>query len=608
MTFLQHPIRTSQLIAPWGVGAIVPFPDGEVMMIAGLDFWDFGNGKAQFEVADPRLARRLGVEHLRKPPDYQDAAAGGEELRIPGVRFPRWHYCPKCGRMELARADGRPPVCSGTKGCSGTRMIPERFVVVCPKGHIDDFPIYEWVHQNGPADSGVDHHITRTVHGGTSSLAAITYKCSCGERRNLWGATRHGALGAAGYVCAGSRPWLGEFEGTTACGCPDVRVVQRGGTNVWFSNIVSSLYIPVEHGASDPSVIRCANQLYPKLTSRLHNPEEAEETLAIFLEMNGQDEIVSSSAVMKILLDKYSADQGDREQQGREISEDEYRRVEYDFMSSPPEREDDTFAAAAHGIDDYDSAIHPYLDGVTLVSRLKETRAFVGFSRLQADFSTSFVEQRKQLSRKLVHWVPAIENYGEGILLRFDHDRLASWSSRKDVRARAALLSESYNHYLKELDRPQVDVSAKYVLIHTLAHLLINQVSYECGYGSSSIRERLYCGLAGGDDMSGLLMYTAASDADGSLGGLVRQGRPGRLEDSLLESLRNAQWCSSDPICIQSTGQGPDSCNLAACHNCVLLPETCCEVGNRLLDRGLVIGTLDNPDLGYFSELLTSRG
>lgn len=104
--------------------------------------------------------------------------------------------------------------------------------------------------------------------------------------------------------------------------------------------------------------------------------------------------------------------------------------------------------------------------------------------------------------------------------------------------------------------------------------------------------------------MYGVLLYTASGDSEGSLGGLVRQGIPGRIEDTIVAALQSAKWCSSDPICIQSPGQGPDSCNLAACHNCALLPETCCETGNRLLDRGFVIGTLDKPELGFFNDLI----
>ena len=103
--------------------------------------------------------------------------------------------------------------------------------------------------------------------------------------------------------------------------------------------------------------------------------------------------------------------------------------------------------------------------------------------------------------------------------------------------------------------------------------------------------------------MNGVLIYTASGDSEGSLGGLVRQGEPGRLEDTIVSAIHNAEWCSTDPICINSPGQGPDSLNLAACHNCALLPETCCELGNRLLDRGVVLGTPENPDFGFFSSL-----
>jgi hypothetical protein len=142
-------------------------------------------------------------------------------------------------------------------------------------------------------------------------------------------------------------------------------------------------------------------------------------------------------------------------------------------------------------------------------------------------------------------------------------------------------------------------------MIHTFAHLLINQLIFDSGYGSSSLRERLYFSEPTASDpgMAGVLIYTAAGDSEGSMGGLVRMGDPKRLEGAIRRALENAMWCSSDPVCIESHGQGPDSCNLAACHSCCLLPETSCEEQNRLLDRGTVVRTLTNPDCGYFSSL-----
>ena len=129
-------------------------------------------------------------------------------------------------------------------------------------------------------------------------------------------------------------------------------------------------------------------------------------------------------------------------------------------------------------------------------------------------------------------------------------------------------------------------------------------MAFECGYDSSSLRERLYVSSGEETEMHGLLIYTASGDSEGTLGGLVRQGEPGRLDNTLKAAIENASICSSDPLCIESQGQGTSSLNLAACHACGLLPETSCEEGNLLLDRGLVIGTPDDEGLGYFSMVI----
>ena len=134
---------------------------------------------------------------------------------------------------------------------------------------------------------------------------------------------------------------------------------------------------------------------------------------------------------------------------------------------------------------------------------------------------------------------------------------------------------------------------------------LINALASKSGYSNASIREKIYCSQYVDENapkMAGVLIYTASGDSEGSLGGLVRQGLPGRIEDVILGAISEARWCAADPVCIQSPGQGQYGCNLAACHNCALLPETSCENKNMLLDRGLLIGTLDDNTIGYFSD------
>jgi hypothetical protein len=149
------------------------------------------------------------------------------------------------------------------------------------------------------------------------------------------------------------------------------------------------------------------------------------------------------------------------------------------------------------------------------------------------------------------------------------------------------------------------NLSPRFVLIHTLAHLMINELVFACGYSSASLRERLYVSEAANRQMAGFLLYTAAGDSEGTMGGLVRMARPDNLRSVFASALSNARWCSTDPVCMDAgeKGQGPDSCNLAACHGCALLPETSCEEFNRFLDRGLVIGTFTDPTLGYFAGL-----
>jgi hypothetical protein len=163
-------------------------------------------------------------------------------------------------------------------------------------------------------------------------------------------------------------------------------------------------------------------------------------------------------------------------------------------------------------------------------------------------------------------------------------------------------LSIRYNQRRSDQGQPVRDIPAQFVLLHTLAHVVINQLAFECGYGSASLRERLYCDVTDlYNPMCGVLIYTASGDSEGSMGGLVRQASQGSFETIIGRAIQNAGWCSSDPVCIESNGQGAENCNLSACHSCCLLPETSCEEGNRLLDRAMLIGTPGNAQIGFFS-------
>jgi hypothetical protein len=143
------------------------------------------------------------------------------------------------------------------------------------------------------------------------------------------------------------------------------------------------------------------------------------------------------------------------------------------------------------------------------------------------------------------------------------------------------------------------------LLVHSLAHILINQLVFDCGYSTASLRERLYVSADSAAPMAAFMIYTAAGDAEGTLGGLVRLGHPERFGPVVGRALGRASWCSADPVCSEHLGgQGSKLANLAACHACVLLPETSCETINQGLDRAMVIGTPDDRERGFMSDLI----
>lgn len=609
MAHAKKPIRRAQLISPWGVGAIVPFPEDESLMIAGLDMWTFGNDKTEFIIKDERLVKRLGVKELRRPADFRDPKSDRKNalIKIPAVRFPRWQYCPFCGTMSKlgyysAKRKCDKYVWPHGRSCAGKkyerRLIPERFIVICPEGHIDDFPIMEWVHKNPENTMLVkDNCRLRRSTGGTSaSLSGVFYECSCGAKRSMAGTTRNGALDKI-YKCKGTKPWLGIEEDTEhPCG-QSVKVVQRGGTNVWFADVRSSIYIPVDDDDASRRIIKILDDSFEFINNRRINGEIDRGIVEFIAHGKHVDPDKLYDAIMRRidnLEDAYEISE--------DMSEEEYRLAEYNVLVKNSGGDKQGFHSINYSIKAYHPVIQKYFKSISLVPKLRETRALVGFSRLQPNEGQSIKDKKKMLRIGNEDWLPAIEVFGEGIFFEFNSDELKKWAEKTGaVAQRARKLSASYNSILTRRNAKSCELNAKYVLIHTFAHLLINQLSYECGYGSSSIRERIYCDKGESEhEMYGVLIYTASGDSEGSLGGLVRQGRPNRIEDTIIGAIRNAKWCSADPICIQSTGQGPDNCNLAACHNCALLPETCCENGNRLLDRGLVVGTIEKPEIGYF--------
>lgn len=595
-----YSIRKGQLLGPYCVGSVYPCDANTIVMIAGLDAFDTGK---MGEVYDGRLCKHIGVRSLYAPPEYE----GSKDGFVPAVRFPGWMYCPKCGRMEYEK----PTNVSSSLTCSNpecigkfkrrTKLVPERFIVVCPGGHADDFPIMQWVHR-GEAFSPSDpnHVITRRTTGGSATMEDIVYRCSCGAWRSLKGASTPNGLTSVDYHCSGREPWL---DGASPNGCSvpnsNLRVVIMGATNVCYADTVSSVLIP---DAVDEKVKAFVKEQFQTMVEM-----EGKGALDSFIKALAKPKKLDPSAV-HLAFEKAKGEDAVADQ-----TEEEYLHDEYLTLRNPRMTRRGEFIGYSIDPMNYTSPLmQDYISKLSLIDTLTVTRALVGFSRLnpEANEGKKVQDRRAVLSRKSLDWTLAVQTVGEGIFIEIDEKELDEWLERPEVATRFSEMQRNLDLSRRTRNLSPKELNPKYVVLHTLAHLLILGISEVCGYSAASLRERIYCekyiedGAELYKDMHGILIYTASDSGDGSLGGLVRSGKPGRLEAILHKALEKALWCSGDPVCIESHGQGLDSCNLAACYNCALVPETSCEVGNKYLDRGLLVGTVDEPSVGLFGPEL----
>ena len=593
-------LRRSSVVSTFGPGAIVDFRVGEAPIsgvIAGLEEWDRrspppGTRNPQ-TVFEPRLQKRLSVTGFRLPPVNVD----DDEQRpsLLAVRFPQWLQCPSCHVLKVASRWNKEPgeaartcgLC--TASAPGRRkvfVIPVRFVCACEDGHLDEFPWHFWV-----------QHRPHCTHSGPlklksegAGLGGLILRCEeCQSARSMEGVFSKTAL--APLDCLGRRPWLASADQT----CDrKLRALQRGASNLYFPVSVSAIDIP----PWSDNVQKMLGQYWDPIR-RVAPGQRAQfiETLAPLLSDIDltPDELARQVEERVRILESPEADN---------LRWDEYLQFTSGHASSPEDEAE--FEIRPELVP---QNLRAHFDHIVRVVRLREVRALSGFTRINPPPVTGdgVPMQQTAISIRPLNWLPAIEVRGEGIFLALSTERLRVWESQPSVLQRASRVHEAFVEDWKqrfgESSDPDRTITGRFLVVHTLAHVLMRQLSLECGYSTASLRERLFVGKDA-TDMCGLLVYTATTDADGTLGGLARQGQAQRIQTSLQQAIRSMRWCSTDPLCIAEMASAPEQFNLAACHACVLAPETCCEEYNRFLDRATLVGTPSDPEVGYFSDLL----
>ena len=199
-------------------------------------------------------------------------------------------------------------------------------------------------------------------------------------------------------------------------------------------------------------------------------------------------------------------------------------------------------------------------------------------------------------------WLPAAEIRGEGIFVELDTKRFAPGRTERAVKQRGRAAPQGS----RPMGKANPPGALRFYLLHSLAHLLLTAISLECGYSASAISERIYCGKpeVDGPSMAGLMLSTGTTGSEGTLGGLVEEGR--RVLHHLREAWDLGRLCSNDPVCAAhnpSSASSDRRTEGAACHGCLYIAECSCERFNRLLDRSLVVPTIgSDPALAFFLE------
>jgi Domain of unknown function (DUF1998) len=653
--------RPSSLLYNYGPGAIMDLPQFTVMP-AGLDDWDriWARRDGIPRIHAPRLQQAvrtlMGTDRTELRPFPWQAkktfmSSEGNDLGVPARVFPQWLRCTGCDFLapipRFSYRNTHPyrtdEACFEHHNCPGraeeraakdkqparrrpTRTaVPARYLLACVDGHLDEFPYDGWVHHWQKCSKDSHPHLKMLDRTSGKGASATILCASCGQKRPM--AEAQGEVGRSKLPgCRGRHPHLDSFDPD---GCEnETQLMLVGASNLWFASTQAIIVMP-ESQARDDEV---AEQLRIDLQDGQELSTDAE--LLAWLTENGEQPKLLRVALGKRASTAFSDAElaaavnvllapppPESERRRRKENWDpidllipEWRYLQRDPLGKQHDGSDADKSGLVLSRRDLHPQLPKHFSRVLAAEKLRKVNALIGFTRIDD------MDRVDDLPKRLVPvtradrpvWTVATEDFGEGIFLQLDEERVRDWEARvkKSViwaahevahqlnfERRFSETAKNVNH-LDRLPKP------RYWLVHTLAHILIREMAMTSGYSAASLSERLYAWEAGGDRpaAAGLLICTTAADSDGTLGGLVQLSEPGRLQKIVKDALHRVQRCSSDPVCAMRTPRPPeDFLHGAACHCCAMASETSCERANRFLDRRFLVD-LPGSDLGFFSR------
>ena len=597
-------LRPSQYITTFGPSSVLETPDGPVVIAAPSHSGLFENVHPDaYEIRDLRLSQTLlSNKKIFRIPSNAELGLKENRLVYNAYYFPKWSLCPTHGilyRYQPQSLTGCPRCQAASKwgeAWAKSREEAVRFVLACSHGHLDEIPWRSLIKHR----QGCRKPDSLCWQGGGGALRNIRIECpECRERVNF------GEAYSRKFPCSGCFPE--ENNRRIDCSRP-AKIIQRGAANLRVAEIRSALTIPPldtalhrllqSRAVIDVLVavpVDSKNQLV-KLLDRLVTGQRIDPTVAATIKQYDEDEI------LRALDDILGEITNPREPKEATLRQEEFvslRNAACD--GAPPQRADKP--GGPNQFEVYVENVQRLrLDSgqtlrVTPLNRLRVVMVQIGYTRpIDTDNEENqprIVPVEYKPPDESIAWHPGVELFGEGIFLDFVSD-----AEPKGV-SDFLLEGEAYRRWLAAYNSPdgyrkikampgiQLDyLHPVFVWWHTLSHRLITALSVDSGYSSAAIRERVYTYTSNNKTVGGLLLYTAQSGGDGTLGGLI--GLVPHFKRILDSALRNLDACSNDPICIEEEF-GEDKVNGAACYACQLVSETSCEHRNTLLDRQLLL-------------------
>ena len=601
------PVRLSHLLRDCSVGAVVRGADS-LMVVQDIRSWNPpGANPLEREIRYvDRVRSALGIDKVLCSPPRAVERDGTVVGWIPALRFPTWMRCRECGLLHWApwrrpRSKGDDDQAVETGSAVGSWKCTEcdgsleqtPWVLVHEDGYLADVPWHDLAH---PPDSRNpeqrqcspvrEQPYLRLEETGADRLVRCTRE-GCGANASF-------RLQPTAFPThTWQQPWMREPPAQSPEG--SAWLMEINDVRVHTPSTRTALVIPPESRIRRGTV---TDRLFSSTSSQqsIRSARNPLARKAAVRSLAGEFHCSSDEVEKAIAEIERGYPLNGRTITVNDLLADEYRAL---IEEIPDLREDEDFFTKHYtsrwkelgdrleaGVARHAGSAVSKLIGV---NKLKEIMALTGFRRANGERLTP-----PDITGE-AEWLPALELYGEGIFFTLDEPLLQRWECSEDLGERADAFRQRYVQRTGQgIPELEVDVTPRFLLCHTLAHLMIRQLEAEAGYPAASLKERIYC-ATGKSPMAGILIYVAVPDEEGSLGGLMELAEPGRFLRLLTGAFEAAAWCSLDPVCSEQEGHGPDLLNRAACHACTLVPEPSCLYGNVLLDRVFVKGASGIP-------------